>query len=125
VHACAYACASPGAGQDLPEGGYERVDEEGMVYRRLRSPPPASPPRPPVPKADGDELDFDTDEEEARASGGADSVAAAEKDRCVYFCDRFRRYRFGCGSGGLGLLTGLVAANTNLLRRNEALFEVR
>jgi hypothetical protein len=41
----------------------------------------------------------------------------------VYFCDRNRRYRFGCGAGGLAVLRGLVAVNLRLLARNEQLFQ--
>ena len=41
----------------------------------------------------------------------------------VYFCDRFRRYRFPGGRGALALLRGLVAVNKRLLGRNAGLFE--
>lgn len=43
-------------------------------------------------------------------------------DGAVYFCDRFRRYRFWCGRAGLSLLRGLVAANKKLLAANADLF---
>ena len=41
----------------------------------------------------------------------------------VFFCDRFRRYKFFCGACGLGLLKELVGVNAILLKRNKELFE--
>ncbi|KAJ1462801.1 hypothetical protein M885DRAFT_165253 [Pelagophyceae sp. CCMP2097] len=41
---------------------------------------------------------------------------------CIYFCDRFRRYRFFAKHAGLALLKGLVAANCRNLDANAVLF---
>jgi len=42
----------------------------------------------------------------------------------VYFCDRFRRYRFYAGGQGLSLLRGLVVANRRLLAENATKFAI-
>ncbi|KAH8097158.1 hypothetical protein JL720_37 [Aureococcus anophagefferens] len=49
-------------------------------------------------------------------------VYETDAGACVYFCDRFRRYKFYCEQSGLSLLRGLVAVNRRLLGRNAALF---
>ena len=41
----------------------------------------------------------------------------------VFFCDRFRRYKFFCGAQGLSLLKGCRDVNSILLARNKGLFE--
>jgi len=64
--------------------------------------------------------------EEDVAGGGrvdaAGMVYAMEDGSCVYFCDRFRRYKFFCGPRGLGLLRDLVAVNDRMLGANAELF---
>jgi len=41
---------------------------------------------------------------------------------CVYFCDRFRRYKFFAGKAGLALLKALVKVNERLLAENVTHF---
>jgi hypothetical protein len=106
------------AGADLPEGHCAKLDDEGMVYallaptvstatRRARSDP-------------DDDNESDGGGDDNHAEGSDDGASGAKKG--VYFCDRFRRYRFTCGGGGLALLRGLVATNKTLLARNEQCF---
>lgn len=42
--------------------------------------------------------------------------------KCVYFCDRFRRYKFYCGRNGLELLEKLVSVNDKMLEENAKTF---
>jgi len=41
----------------------------------------------------------------------------------VYFCDRFRRYRFDSGAGGLSLLRALCSRLRTMLELNSAMFD--
>ena len=49
-------------------------------------------------------------------------VYAVEEEKCIYFCDRFRRYKFYCDAKGLRLLRALSDVNLTLLKENEKHF---
>ena len=118
--------------EDLPERNCKRVDDEGMVYVLLdttsatATTATASSSR--RGRGNPDDVDDDQDEEEDQGSAAATVQQQQQQQQQsggVYFCDRFRRYRFTCNSGGLALLQGLVGANKVLLTANEACFEGR
>jgi hypothetical protein len=89
-----------------------RVDEEGMVYQIVG----------PMNQSGSGGASSSSISSSSSSGGSTEQEEAAKTGTCVYFCDRFRRYRFRCGDGGLALLSGLVAANARLLSSNDALF---
>jgi len=104
------------AGGDLPEGDvYARVDkDEGMVYELAAAA---------AGKAAAASRTSPSSGEDGGGGGGGGGDETGKRAACVYFCDRFRRYRFTCPVGGLHLLKGLVAVNKVLLAENAKLFE--
>uniref|UniRef100_A0A7S3NIF2 Uncharacterized protein n=1 Tax=Aureoumbra lagunensis TaxID=44058 RepID=A0A7S3NIF2_9STRA len=49
---------------------------------------------------------------------------SSEPKACIYFCDRFRRYKFFCQEPGLQLLDALVKINNKLLEVNAKMFSI-
>ena len=134
----AFGCNDHGDGlkphEDLPEGHCVRLDDEGMVYALLNpNEPTAATATSLSRRGRGNPDDDDDDDKEVQGEGQGSATGSVQQHQQqqqqqqqrggVYFCDRFRRYRFTCNAGGLALLRGLVGANKILLGANEACFD--
>ena len=107
---------------------FSRYRREELGQRRAPDDPNKRRARQSAPRAFGTNdhgrgMEFDEDlPNAARVDTDEGMVYETDAGACVYFCDRFRRYKFYCDQSGLSLLRGLVAVNRRLLGRNAALF---
>ena len=107
---------------------FSRYRREELGQRRAPDDPTKRRTRQSAPRAFGTNdhgrgMEFDEDlPNAARVDTDEGMVYETDAGACVYFCDRFRRYKFYCDQSGLSLLRGLVAVNRRLLGRNAALF---
>ena len=106
---------------------FSRYRREHLGQRRVAS---SNPKRHSSPSAfgafdHGRGMEPDEDLEGGRRVDDEGMVYEVGQGQCVYYCDRFRRYKFFCGPEGLALLKAFVAVNVKLLEANAELFATK
>ena len=108
--------------------GFSRHRREKLGHRRVSGDDSGRRKRQSAPRAFGTNdhgrgLEFGEDLKGGKRVDEEDGMVYEMADGSgVFFCDRFRRYKFFCGACGLGLLKELVGVNAILLKRNKELF---